>query len=184
MKKQLKINLILVALLLSWGNLFAQEQVAKMTLNFVKEDSLNICKVAVTSNDAPVKDVEVKLYVKRLFSLLPIGSAVATDESGVASFEFPNDIPADLNGKLTVYAKIEDDENFGSVETQGEVDWGTPRQEVSVMERSLAGSRGNAPIYFIVVSNLIIIGIWGTLLYVVLQLFKIRKISRHLLKNK
>ncbi len=175
-------SLLFFGLLLP-GLLFAQEKEAKITLSFEKPDSVNICKALVTSNDTPVKEVEVKLYVQRLFGLLPIGDAVATDESGIASFEFPNDIPADLNGKLTIIAKIEDDENYGSLEAKGESNWGSPRAETGIMERSLSGSRSNAPWIFIIVSNVIIIGIWGTLFYVISQLFKIRKLSKHLAKK-
>lgn len=183
MKRKLCFNLTLFALFFAGSTVFAQEQEATLKLDFVKEDSLKICKVFVTSGDTPVKEIEVKLYVQRLFSLLPVGEGTATDEEGIATFEFPNDIPADMNGKLTVVAKIEDDENIANVEQKSEIDWGAVRHENAKLERSLSGSRANAPIYFIVVSNLIIAGIWGTLLYVVLQLFKIRKISRRLHKS-
>ncbi|HRH65351.1 MAG TPA: hypothetical protein PLU53_03565 [Bacteroidia bacterium] len=183
MRKYKLFRYFIVALLWFPGQVFAQDQEARISLRFEKGDSINICKALVTANDTPVKDVEVKLYVKRLFSLLPVGDATATDEEGVASFEFPGDIPADLDGKLTIFAKIEDDENFGNVEASGKADWGVPRTDSQKMERSLSGSRSNAPWVFIIVSNIIIIGIWGTLIYVIMQLFKIRKLSRHLAKK-
>jgi len=44
-------------------------------------------------------------------------------------------------------------------------------------ERSLSASRERAPIYFMVTSDLIIAGIWGTLIYIVFQVFKIKSIS-------
>ncbi len=170
-------KLLFILLCLVYGNLNGQDLEATMKMEFAKDDSLNICKVFVSSNDSVVKEVEVKLYVKRLFSLLPVGDATATDEDGMATFEFPKDIPADLNGKLLVIAKIEDDDNYANTEVSGEINWGTPRKANAELERSLAGSRANAPIYFIVVSNLIIFGIWGTLVYVVLQLFRIKRLG-------
>ena len=178
MRTKLNFALLPVVFFLTCSGLFAQDPEAKLTMTFVKEDSLNICKVQVTSADTAVAEVEVMLYVKRLFSLLPVGEATATDEEGVASIEFPNNIPNDLDGKLTVIAKIEDDENFGTAETQGQSNWGVPRQDIQEMGRSFAGSRANAPIYFIVASNLIIFGIWGTLIYVILQVFKIKKLGK------
>lgn len=177
MKKAQLILSILLVVSLSLGKLAAQDPEAKLVMTFDTEDSVRMCKVAVTSADTAVAEVEVKLYVKRLFSLLPVGSATATDEDGVASFEFPDNIPADLDGKLTVIAKIEDDENFGNAEIQSQIGWGIPRKDSGEMGRSLSSSRANAPIYFIVVSNLIIIGIWGTLIYVILQVFKIKKLG-------
>jgi hypothetical protein len=174
---------LIAGFLFTIGISFAQEKAANMTLKFEKEDSINVCKVIVKSEDLPVSEVSVKLYVQRLFSLLPIGKSVSTDENGIASFNFPNDIPGDENGKLTIIAKIEDDENYGTLEAKGNANWGLPKTKVNELERSLSGSRARAPIYFIIVSNLIIIGIWGTLIYVIFQLFKIRKISKHLIKK-
>ena len=49
---------------------FAQEKEAKLTLTFAKVDSQNVCKALVTSEDKPVKEVSVKLFVHRLFGLL------------------------------------------------------------------------------------------------------------------
>ncbi len=183
MKRNHLYRFLLVVLLGFSGPLFAEGDDAKIVLTFEKRDSINTCKALVTSNDTPVKEIEVKLYVQRMFSLLPVGDAVATDEEGISSFEFPNDIPADLDGKLTVFAKVEDDENLGNLEAKGQIDWGAPRLSNDIMERSLSGSRSNAPWILTIVSNIIILGIWGTLVYVVTQLFKIKKLSRHLAKK-
>lgn len=179
-----QIAALCAAIVLTASFSFAQDKEGKLTLNFQKDDSLYTCTVTVTSADLPVKDVNVKLYVKRLFSLLPVGSEETTDESGVATFNFPKDIPGGSDGKLTVIAKIEDDENLGSLETKSDVNWGVIVPNTDKIERSISASRGRAPIYFIIASNLIIAGIWGTLIYVIFQIFKIRKISKHLAKNK
>ncbi len=177
--KRYRIILILTsAFILICSNNFAQDKQAELKLSFAKEDSLNVCKVNVVSEGQPVAEVSVKLFVKRLFGLLPVGEE-STDETGVASFEVPNDIPADASGKLTIIAKIEDDENYENVETEAAVNWGVIiKDDDSVkLDRSLSASRENAPIYFIIVSNLIIAGIWGTIFYVILQVFKIKRIS-------
>ncbi len=158
---------------------FAQEKEAKLSISFTKVDSVNVCKALVTSEDKPVKEVSVKLYVHRLFGLLPIGDAVSTDENGISTFNFPMDIPAESNGKLTVIAKVEDDDNYGSFETKEEVNLGVIKvaTDADKNERSLSASRERAPIYFMVTSDLIIAGIWGTLIYIVFQVFKIKSIS-------
>lgn len=173
-KNKIKLILTVLCLCLSFGNLMAQQEL-KMTLKFVEEDSLKVCKVYVTSNDSAVKEVEVNLFVKRLYSLLPIGNPTATDEEGIASFEFPSNLPVDLNGKLMVIAQIEEDDNHAKAEVKEEINWGVPRAVPSAMERSLASSREKAPYYLMIVSILIIIGIWGTLIYVIIQVVKNRK---------
>lgn len=158
-------------------HLWGQEKEASMTLSFEKADTNYVCKVLVVSENKPVAEVAVKLYVQRLYGLLPIGKDVATDENGIALFEFPKNIPLNSEGKLIVLAKVEDDENYGSFETQGETKWGAQPDllKLAHSERSISASRGQAPIYFIIASVVIIAGIWGTLLYVVLQVFKLKK---------
>lgn len=165
-------------LLFSMTAIYAQDKEAKITLTFDKTDSSNTCKALVTSEGKPVKEVTVNLFVKRLFSLLPIGDAVATDSTGVATFEVPKDIPA-KNGKLILFAKIIDNETYANTATSGEIDWGTTIivNNSNTEERSIFGGRNKAPIYFIIVSLLAIILVWGTLVYSVLQVFKIKKLS-------
>lgn len=173
-KNNLKITIFILSIFFSFGRLLAQQEL-QMSLKFTEEDSIKVCKVYVTSEDSVVKDVEVNLFVKRLYSLLPIGDATATDEEGIATFAFPVDLPVDLNGKLLVIAKIEESENYAEAEIKEEVNLGVAREIPSIMERSLAGSREKAPYYLMIVSNLIIIGIWGTLIYVILQVIRMKK---------
>lgn len=167
-----------IMILFSMANIFAQDKEAKITLTFEKADSLYVCKALVTSEGIPVIEVPVNLSVKRLFSKLPIGDAVPTDSTGVATFEVPQDIPS-RNGKLIIFATIVDDENYMNTETSGEVNWGTVvvSDNSNVAERSIAAGRDGAPIYFIISSLLVIGLVWGYLIYAVLQVFKIKKLG-------
>jgi putative cell wall-binding protein len=176
-----KYNYFLVTcmmLLFSMTASFAQSKEAKITLTFDKVDSAKVCKALVTSEGVPVKDVNINFSVKRLFSNLSLGDAVATDSTGVATLEIPKDLPSH-NGKLIVFAKIIDNENYANTEASGEVNGGTVIvvNNSNVEERSIFGGRNRAPIYFIVVSLLAIGLVWGTLVYSVLQVFKIKKLS-------
>ena len=177
MKKYNYFIAICFMILFSLTSSFAQDKEAKITLSFEKGD-INTCKAFVTSEGVPVKEVNVSLFVKRLFSLLPIGDPVATDSTGVASFEFPKDIPG-KNGKLTVFAKIIDDENYSNTETSSDVNWGTIIliDNSNTEERSIAAGRNGAPIYFIISSLLVIGLVWGYLIYAVLQIFKIKRLG-------
>lgn len=178
MKKYNYFLVTCLVILFSITNSFAQDKEAKITLTFTKADSLYVCKALVTSEGKPVTEVPVNLSVKRLFSNLPIGDAVATDSTGIATFEVPQDIPS-RNGKLTIFANIIDDENYMNAEASGEVHWGTivASDNSNVDERSFSAGRDRAPIYFIIASLLIIGLIWGTLFYAVLQVFKLKKLG-------
>lgn len=170
-------------ILFSMANVFAQDKEAKITLTFEKADSLYVCKALVTSEGIPVSEVPVNLSVKRLFSNLPIGDATATDSTGVATFEVPQDIPS-RNGKLIIFATIVDDENYMNTETKGEVEWGSVvvNDNSNVAKRSIAAGRDGAPIYFIISSLLVIGLVWGYLIYAVSQVFKIKRLG-NLSKN-
>lgn len=159
---------------------FGQEKSADMSITFAKEDDKDICQVKIVSEGKPVAELPVKLFVKRIFGNLQIGEEVSTDENGVASFEFPNDIPLNQKGILEVMSMVEDDENFGTIEANITSTIGI-KKDLSAfekIERSLSGK--NAPIYFTVASLSVFIGVWLTILYVVLQVFKIRKSAVHL----
>ncbi len=163
--------------------LFAQEP-ATMKLNFTIEDSVKVCKVTVSAKDKPVEGADVKFYVKRFFGSLPLipkGKAVATDDKGEARVNFPVGLPGDVNGTVVVIAKIEDNETYGTIEAQDSVKWGTiiskADQEDLWNERSLSGTGSKAPIYLIATAGIIILGIWGALMYVIFSLVRIKRVG-------
>jgi hypothetical protein len=178
MKKYNYFTATCILILFSITTSFAQDKEAKITLTFAKADSLFVCKALVTSEGKPVSEVPVNLSVKRLFSNLSIGDAVATDSTGVATFEVPQDIPS-RDGKLTIFAKIIDDENYMNADTSGIVNWGAVvvSDNSNVAERSIAAGRDGAPIYFIISSLLVIGLVWGYLIYAITQVFKIKRLG-------
>jgi hypothetical protein len=164
---------------------FAQEQkTATIKLDFIGTDSTKVCRATVMSDGKPVAGPEVHLYVKRLYSLLPVGKVVATDETGVANIDFPMDLPGDKNGMLVIIAKIEKDDKYGDVETQAEMKWGflSKKESPDWNDRSLSSSREKAPMFLVVVSNLIIVIIWVTIFYIFFQLVRIKKSGRRVKK--
>ncbi len=181
MKKHIQYLLMLLFLQCSFLVGFAQEEkVATMQMAFGEVDSVKTCTVTVKSDSTPVVGTEVHLYVKSLYALLELGKAVATDENGEAAIEFPSDLPGNGEGIITVIAKIEKDETYGDVETQSNVKWGAaPKKEGTLWNsRSLSASREKAPMILVVASTGIIVLIWGTIFYVIFQLFKIKKSAK------
>lgn len=173
--------LLFLLLQLTAINMYAQEQKqATIKLSFLKTDTTKICKATVFSDTLPVKGADVQLYVKRMYGLLTIGKAVTTDENGVAEIKFPMDLPGDANNMIVVIAKIERNEIYGNAETQSAVKWGAVSfsETYNWSNRSLSASREKAPMLLIIASVSIILGIWGTILYLVFQLFRIRQSGR------
>ncbi len=155
---------------------------ASMKLNFAEVDSVKVINVSLAAGEKPLEGIEVKFYVKRSLSLLPLisnGKGVSTDEKGGASVKFPKDLPGDCNGTIVVIAKVEDDENYGSFETKDSVKWGTiisiSAQEEEWEKRSMSGTGSRVPTFLIATAGVIIIVVWGILLYVIFSLVGIKK---------
>ena len=87
---------------------------------------------------------------------------------------------------FTVFAKIEDDENYRNSETKGEINWGViiKADDDGTSDRTLWGSGDRAPIYLIIASKAILLTIWGALIYVVIQIFRLKKYGSFGNKNK
>lgn len=176
MKKIKYFITICAVLLFSTTNIYAQDLEAKISLNIENVDGENICTATVTSEDLPVAEVNVSLFAKRLLSNLPL-EEITTDETGVASFTVPQDIPS-IDGKLILIAKIIDDENYMNTEVSTETNLGmvVAIDNSNFEERSLFASREKAPIYFIAASLIILSIVWGTLIWAIFQVFKIKRL--------
>lgn len=160
-------------------------QDASIEIELIDNDSVKYVKVSVNGigrdgSKIPSEETEVKFYVKRMFSLLPIGGDyTTTDESGNVEIEFPLDLPGDSTGMVFIIARLEDDENFGNIEVMESAEWGVPAfMEHTLGPRELWGARSNAPIWLILMSSGIVAIVWITLIYVCIQLLKIRKIGK------
>lgn len=130
----------------------------------------------------PVKGADVILAVKRLGGDLNINETptFATDSTGKASGDFKRDtMPGDAKGNITLVAKIVDNEQFGNLSIEKTVPWGAKFVPVSHFnERTLFATRAKAPIWLIFVASGIILAVWITLIMLVINIFKIRKLGK------
>jgi len=133
----------------------------------------------------PVKGVELILAVKRLASDITINETptFTTDSTGKASGDFKRDsIPGDVNGNITLVAKISDNDQYGNLRIEKTVPWGAKFVAVSDFnKRSLFATRGKAPIWLMFIATSIIIAVWSILIMLVINIFKIRKIGKEAL---
>jgi hypothetical protein len=181
MKKSFKI--FVAVLLLNCISTHAQD--AKLKMTFAEKDSVKTVKLFLTKAgadgvQAPIKGVDIKVGVQRAFSLLPVeGDHLTTDENGEASVVFPKDIPGDSEGKVTVVAKIEDNDDVGDVQVKQDVKWGTLLQpDLSFTKRALWQTATNAPLPLVIFVTSMIALVWGIIFYIIYLMFLIKKLGK------
>ncbi len=129
-----------------------------------------------------IPEIEMKLKIKRSLGNLNLGNEeiFTADEEGTASSEFVKDsMPGDEKGNLVIMARVEDNDDYGNLTVEKTVPWGKPVLSVAhVWERTLWSTGTNAPLWLIVLAFVITGGVWGTLFYLVRQMFKIRKMGK------
>jgi len=154
---------------------------ANLTFNLNPKDTAHvaIAKVTETGKDGkeiPVKDVELKFYVQRLFGMMPAGEdcVVKTDEKGEASYIFPKDLPGDTAGIVIVAAKMEDNESYGTVENRTPTEWGVKLTvDKSPFARALFEPK--APLALILSISITFACVWLTYFFIFFLLYQISK---------
>ena len=153
-------------------------------LRFSEEDSIKYLTAQVNeiSSDSigiPIEDLDIYFFVQRTFSQLPVGGDFNfTDEKGEATIEFPNDLPGDPVGNVTIIVKIDESDMFEETEVKEIVKWGIPvKFDSEEHKRSLVAAGANAPIGLIILVNIIILVVWVYIIYIITRIFKISKIS-------
>jgi hypothetical protein len=134
--------------------------------------TVNIYAYKTLEEEEPVSDVKLKIGVKRLYSTLFLDD-VETDEDGMASFNFPDDIPGDSEGNIILTVKLQDSDDFGTVTATKEVDWGVPvNMNATASERSLYGD--SAPLWMIIAVGVILGGAWLHFLWAAVSVWRLK----------
>jgi hypothetical protein len=154
---------------------------AIVSLSFLEEnDSKIIVTKAVDQSGLPIEGLELFFFVKRTFSLLPIGDPFnETDENGIIEVEFPNDLPGDTKGDLTIVVKIIDSDLYNDLTLETTKNWGllVEMPDSIVEKRSLWAAAANAPISLILSVSIMIISVWYVICHILFKLYKISKIK-------
>lgn len=128
----------------------------------------------------PVEEVELKLFIKRDFGRIALGEDFySTDADGAAETDFDVEVPGDENGAITIGAFVEEHDEFGSLFAYKNLNWGvaTMDDNSEFDERTLWATRDKTPVWLLIFPNLIIIGVWGAIGYLVWQIFRIKKLA-------
>lgn len=153
---------------------------ATVSLSFSDETATKTITAIVSDKSGlPIEEVELFFFVQRTFSLLPLGDEFnETDENGELEIEFPNDLPGDKKGNVTIIVKIIDHDLYNDLSIETIKKWGIPTYlNDTADERSLWAASANAPITLIVAVSCMIFVIWFIILYIIFTFYKISKIK-------
>lgn len=165
----------------------AEITIARLMLDTVMDAESRELKVSLEEKKdtqwTPIKDVEIKLGIRRLNSILSLADeeTVTTDSTGTAIAEFIRDsMPGDQAGNLILVARVEDHELYGNLEFETSAPWGLPFSYTSNFhERSLWATGDRLPLWLLFIACFIIFSVWGTLIYLIYCFFRIRKLGIH-----
>lgn len=130
----------------------------------------------------PANEVEVKIGVQRLGSVLPISDeeSYTTDSTGTVVAEYMRDSLPSTIGKngIMLVAKVEDNDVYGNLSIEKQVPWGVLYRDFhDINKRTLWATRDRAPLWLLFMAISIIAGVWGVIIYLVFQIFKIKRMG-------
>jgi len=160
---------------------------SKIELDTISDSDTRKIKVKVyalkNGSWIPAKDVEMKVGINRLGGILSAGSAdtYTTDSTGSAVVDYKRDsLPGDQAGNLVLVAKVEDNDIYGNMLIEKTVPWGiaTKIRNDFFSQRTLWSTRFRTPFWLLGMAYFIVAIVWGTMIYLIFQLVKIKKLGK------
>lgn len=160
---------------------------SKITIDTTNEDGIRSITAQIMKMEdgewVPAPDVELKIGILRMGKVLSAGddATYTTDSSGIAVVELTKDsLPGDENGNYILAAKVEDNDELGNLLIETTVGWGVPTQidKSFFDQRTLWSTANRTPGWLLFAAYSIVLGVWGTLIYLVFQMVKIKKLGR------
>ena len=144
------------------------------TIENVRTLTANAYTLDMAGEKQNVEELDIVLGVEGMLSKLVLEES--TLEEGVYEYEIPEDIHGNAMGELTLFAKVDDHEDFGNViKTVTIID--TYAVVKSRPERNKLWTQA-APIWMYVVLSILLIGVWSNYIYAIWNLIKIRKMRK------
>jgi len=149
-------------------------------------DSINYITATLldVSKDSLMGDQSLTVQVQRIFRPLFIGEEFnVTDEDGTVIVPLEEGIPG-VGGNLTVEVVLNESEVYGTVKAIVIAPVGTPFVDESTFDqRKMWSPRNKTPLFLLIFPNIIIFTMWGLIIYLFYNLFKIfnlkSKIKKH-----
>ncbi len=145
-----------------------------LSLEPVKTDSnySAVLKLVNLTTGAAIPDATVSLYVKRSFFPLKIGEG-KTEADGTVSIEVPKNINGDSIGNITLIARLDENEEYGSLENAVTRNWGIPVSNIDQeLPRALWSS--HPPTWMLITFIVLMTTVWGHYIVIIYELFRLR----------
>ncbi len=151
---------------------------AAIEAKLVTIDSINYVTATLIdkSTDSLLIGQYLKVQIQRLFKNLPIGDEFnETDEDGTILVPIPEGIPG-VDGILAIEVILNESDEFGTVKTIVKAPIGKPVVDESTFDqRTMWSPRSKTPLFLLIFPNILTFGIWGIIIYLILNLIKINK---------
>lgn len=162
---------------------------ARLVVDTLNEDGLRSVAVSLqVLTESGWKNVqeetEVKIGIKRMggfLSIAAMGGSFYTDEQGMALAEYElTDLPGDESGNVVLIVKLEEHSLYGTLINELQVPWGKPfvSDNSAFKKRSLWGTWNKTPIWLLITANGILLAVWGVIVYLIVQLFRMVKLGK------
>lgn len=160
---------------------------AKIQVDTASEEGARNITVTVmkyeNSEWIPANEVEIKAGIQRHGGILSAGEeeTYTSDSSGTVIIALNKDsLPGDQKGNIILMAKVEDNDLFGNLLIEKTVPWGIAVKPDNSFfdQRTLWTTRFRTPFWLLFMVYAIVIGVWGVIIYLIMQIIKIKKLSR------
>jgi len=151
---------------------------ANIEASIVEIDSVNHIQARLfTLDNEPIVEQDIKVGLKRLFGSLTVGEedSYTTDEDGSILVPIQEGLTG-IDGKLTFEIVLKESDDFGTIIAYINSDIGVPiKDESTFNQRTMWSPPTKTPLFLWIVPNIMLVGIWSILLFLVINLFKIYK---------
>jgi hypothetical protein len=151
---------------------------AEINAKLITKDSINYISATLTdsSTGEPVQEESIIVQIQRLFRHLQIGEEFNyTDENGTILVPIEEGIPG-VDGNLSIEVVLNESDDYGTVKAIVNAPIGKPIVDESTFnERTMWSPRNKTPLFLLIFPNLLIFGVWGLIIYLFINLFKITK---------
>jgi mono/diheme cytochrome c family protein len=161
---------------------FGGEVFDKVDLKLLTDPASNNIVALLTgvkgSITKPIAGLEIKLFIKRYFGNLVLDKPMETNIEGKASFVFPQDIPGDASGNVSLLAQLTNEDLFGLVKTESVMAIGITTNRAPLNEpRALWNVVQKTPIWLLLTYLSSVLVVWGFIIVVMLKLRTIFKLG-------
>ncbi len=171
-----RLAIIALALLVTIGSKASAQGTATLQLSVDNTGDQPMVQAIVQRDGKPIADVPVPFFAQRSFGRLPIGDG-KTAANGVATVPFPDDLPGNASGEITLLAELKQGPDAIPIRAQV-VAAGAVKFEADPDPFPRALWAPHAPVQFLASLLGLFFGIWLAYLFVIWQFVIIKRHGR------